>query len=154
MKYTSILLLIIGCLSMSVFAADVRKGNTTIRSFDDYVKLRYMPSRTDHRHKEPITELKSESYTTLVLSTGKIMGTNNSIKKIYELANMLNNKGITSNQREFHVSFKRIEVSYMGKTVSLEYAGNSGSKKYSQYEKEWVELYRHVYRFLTKDITP
>jgi hypothetical protein len=154
MKYILVTLLIVDCFSMTVFAADISKGNTTVRSFDDYVKLRYMPSRMDHRNKEPITEIKSKSYTTLVLNNGKVMGTNNSIKKIYELAASLKNKGIASSQRELHISFKRIEVSYMGKIISLESARNSNFKKHPQYEKEWLEFYNHVYHFLTKDIIP
>ena len=154
MKYLPIILFVLGYFSTSSFATDEVKIEGSVKSFDDYVKLRYMPSRADFRNKEPVTELKSESHTFIVLSDGKVLSTNNSIKKIYDLAVILNNKGITSNQREFHVSTKKIEVSYMGKTVSLEYAGNSNSEKYSQYEKEWLDLYSYVYRYLTKDIMP
>ena len=154
MKYLLSILFILGSFSVSSFATDEVKVEGSIKSFNDYVKLRYMPSREDFRNKKPVTELKSESRTVISLSDGKVLSTNNSIKNIYELAVILNNKGITSNQREFHVSTKKIEVSYMGKIVSLEYAGNSNSEQYLQYVKEWLDLYSYVYRYLTKDIRP
>lgn len=47
-----------------------------------------------------------------------------------------------------------MEVSYMGETVTLEYAGESGLSDYAQFEKEWADLYGFVYQYLTKDIVP
>ena len=154
MKYLLIILFVLEAIATSSLVADEGRAESSVKSFDDYVKLRYMPSRADFRNKMPVTELKSESHTIVVISDGKVMGTNKSIKQIYDRAVILKNKGITSNQRDFHVSTKKIEVSYMGETVSLEYAGNSNSEKYLQYEKEWLELYSYVYRYLTKNLIP
>ena len=152
MKYIIIIIAILGC-SLS-FAADKGKDKSTVKSFDDYVEIRYMPSKGDFHRSEPITELKSKSHTIIVLKSEKVMSTNESIKKIYNRAKLLKDKGITSNQQYFHVSTKKVEVSYMGEVVSLEYAGKSNSEKYSKYENEWLELYNSIYQYLTKDIIP
>ena len=152
MKYILIIIVILGC-SLS-FAANEGKDKSSVKSFDDYVEIRYMPSRGDFLKSKPITELKSKSHTIITLRNGKVMSTNESIKKIYNRAKLLKDKGITSNQQHFHVSTKKVEVSYMGEIVSLEYAGKSKSEKYSKYEKEWLELYNFVYQYVTRDIIP
>jgi len=154
MKYLIIIFLVLGCSPILSFAVDEGKIESSVKSFDDYVKIRYMPSRGDFLKNEPITELKNESHTTVVLRDGKVMGTNDFIKQIYNQAKLLNDKGITSNQRFFHVSIKTIEVSYMGKIISLGYTSKSNSEEYLQYEKEWLELYNLVYQYLTKNISP
>lgn len=154
MKYLPILLFVLGYSPLVSFASNEARVEGSVKSFNDYVKIRYMPSRGAFFKKEPVTELKSESRTIITLRDGEVLGTNVSMKQIYDRAKSLKDKGITTNQREFHVSTKKIEVTYMGQTVSLEYAGKSNSKKYLQYEKEWLELYDFVYRYLTKDINP
>lgn len=153
MKYLIIIFFGLGCNPTLSFATDDGgKVEGTVKSFGDYVKIRHMPSREDFYKKEPVTELKGESQTIIVISNGTVMGTNGSIKQIYEWARRLSDLGITSNQRQFHVSTKKIEVSYMGKKISLEYAGASNSEKYSQYEKEWRSLYNFAYQYLIKDM--
>lgn len=149
-----IIFLILGCSPILSFAVDADKIESSVRSFDDYVKIRYMPSRSNFLKQEPVTELKSESHTIVILRDGKVMDTNAFIKQIFDQAKLLNDKGITSNQRFFHVSIKTIEVSYMGKIISLEYTSKSNAEEYLQYEKEWLKLYDLVYPYLTKDISP
>jgi len=148
------MLLVLVCPSALLFAGDPNEVESSVKSFDDHVKIRYMPSRSDFLEDEPITELESQSHTIVVKADGKVMSTNASVKQIYDRAKALEDKGITSNQRYFHVSTKKIEVAYMGQTVSLEYAGASDSEEYEQYEMVWLELYSFVYQFLTKDIEP
>lgn len=140
-------------LFMQAHADEVDKGESTVRSFDDYVKIRYMPSRTGFLKNEPITEFISESRSIIVKNTGKVMSTNKSIKRLHERAKQLADRGKTSNQRFFHVSFTKIEISYMGKKISLDYVGKTDVRENRHYERAWRELYQDVYAYLTRDIT-
>ncbi len=137
-------------ISTLAFAVD---ETGTVESFEDYVKIRYMPSRMEHfDNKKPMTELKSKGLTIIASHDNSIMTTNESIKQIYHRAKLLHDKGTHSNQRFFHVSFKTIEVSYRGDTISLDYVGPSHTAELAQYEQEWLSLYALVYQYLTQDL--
>ncbi len=46
---------VLGCLPIIVFAASQGKVQGTVESFDDYVMVRYMPSRVEFLRGEPVT---------------------------------------------------------------------------------------------------
>ena len=149
MKYLCLLFFMFTSAS-SAFAVD---ETSTVESFEDYVKIRYMPSRMEHfDNKKPMTELKSKALTVIAKRDHSILGTHESIKQIYHRAKRLHDKGFASNQRFFHVSFKTIEVSYMGDIISLDYVGPSHTEELAQYEQEWLSLYALVYQYLTQDL--
>lgn len=125
---------------------------SSVQAYDDYVKIRFMPSRSGFMKKQPVTELISSTSTIVAKHDGSVMGTNAQIKHLYERAKAISEKGIVSNQQYFHVSFLRIEISHMGDTVSLEYVGPSEVEEFAGYEQAWRELYADAYRFLTTDI--
>jgi len=153
-RHLACLFCVLAVCQAPALAADGVRIQGSVKSFTDYVRIHAMPSRGAFFRKAPVTDLRSESTTVVSLRTGDVMGTNASIKALLERARALAAKGITTNQREFHVAFRTIEVAYMGEKVSLEYAGESHAANYRGYEQGWLALYAGVYEFVTRDLAP
>lgn len=135
-------------------AADMAPAESSVEAYRDYVKIRYLPSRVDFMKKVPVTELTGETSTIVAKHDGSVMGTNAQMQALFARAASLATGGITSNQRQFHVSITSLEISYRGETVKLEYAGPSGEDEYAGYEEAWRELYADAYTFLTGRLQP
>ena len=155
MKYVVALWLLLAGIVPPVFAGQAPKSTGSVDTYTDYVKIRYMPSRSGFiKEKEPVTELSGEASTIVAKHDGSVMGTNEQIKDLYKRAAALRAEGIGTNQQHFHVAVTRLEVCYRGETVTLEYAGASGEEKFAAYEQAWQELYAAAYRFLTDRLQP
>ncbi len=156
MKYGIPIFLLIFCavLPRPAGGEEPPRPESSVESYRDYVKIRYMPSRSDFMKKVPVTELTGETSTIVAKHDGSVMGTNEDIKSLYERAKALSDQGTVSNQRHFHVTTITLEVAYRGDTVSLDFAGPSGEDNYAAYERAWQELYADAYRFLTRRIQP
>lgn len=155
MKYLPVLMLSLAWSLPPAFAGEAPKSTSSVESFNDYVKIRYMPSRSGFiKEKEPVTELIGEASTIVAKHDGSVMGTNDQIKALYERAAALRAQGIGTNQQHFHIAVTRLEMSYRGETVTLEYVGPSGEEKFAAYEQAWQKLYRDAYQFLTTRLQP
>ena len=73
-------------ITAPVFSEVTSKRESTVKSYDDYVKIRFMPYRSGFLKKQPVTEFISKSHTIVVKKTGKVMGTNESIKQFFQKA--------------------------------------------------------------------
>lgn len=131
-----------------------KKRESTLEFYDDYLMVRYMPSRGSFRKGDPVVLLKGETRTSVSKRDGSIYSTNKDVQNFYQEIKKIAEKGIKSNQRHFHVAVNYIEVKYKGETIRLEYTGKSGDKKYRQYEAQWRELYQRVYNYLSVDLAP
>ena len=145
---------LVAAVPAGLAADEAAPTESSIESYKDTVKIRYMPSRGRFYKKEPVTELVAETSTIVAKHDGSVMGTNDRIKALFERARELEKRGIDSNQRHFHVAFTTLEITYRGETVKLEYAGPSGDEKYAAYEETWHALYADAYHFLTLRLQP
>lgn len=140
--------------SYALSNSDKKKRESTLEFYDDYLMVRYMPSRGSFRKGNPVVFLRGETHTSVKKHDGSIYRTNKDVQNFYHEIKAISNRGIKSNQRHFHVAVNYIEVKYKGKTIKLEFTGKSDSEKYQQYETRWAELYQRVYKYLSNDLSP
>ncbi len=141
-------------LGAPVFAGDMAApdGQSSVRAYDDYLKIRYMPSRPGHFAAEPVVELVGKAQTIEVRASGDVMKTNAFMKNMYGRMRALREEGVLSNVTAFHQPFLRLEMSYMGDVVSFDYDAGTEDKKFDRYEKEWLALYKRGREYLLKDM--
>lgn len=124
---------------------------STVRSYDDYMKIKFFPSRMAFMKKEAVRELQATSSTIQVKADGKIMGTNNFIKNMHSDLKAFVDKEI-SVQVPFHENYWELEVSYMGDVVKTSYSGSFEDEENSAYLSEWLPLYQSAYKYMTQNI--
>ena len=134
-------------LLASPVLADV--SESTVRSYDDYVLIKHIPSRGDHMKREAVRELKASTFTTQVKSDGKIMGTNEVINALHTQAKSL------ENGRSYPSGpYWQMEVSYMGDVVSLSNGVSRDSADINEAEQTWWGFYDRVFVFVTESMAP
>lgn len=134
-------------LLASPVLADV--SESTVRSYDDYVLIKHIPSRGNHMKREAVRELKANTFTTQVKDDGKIMGTNEDIKALHAQAKSL------ENGRSYPDGpYWQMEVSYMGDVVSLSNGVSRDSADVNETEQKWWSFYDRVFAFVTKRMAP
>ena len=106
--------------SLSVWGEPDRKvKESTVKSYDDYILLRYFPSRSAFLKSDPVVVLKGAVNTIVLKKDNTEINANNEIEKFYQEIKAISDKGIISNQRFFHVAINSIEVSYKGDVIEL-----------------------------------
>jgi len=128
------------------------KRESSLSFYDDYLMLRYFPSRSSFIKNDPVIELKGKTRTSVRKMDGSIFRTNKDVQNFYNEIKAISDMGIKSNQRHFHVAIKSIEVRFKGKTIKLEYTGKTDSEKYKHYEAKWLDLHMRVYKYLTGEL--
>jgi len=126
---------------------------STVKSYDDYILIKYIPAYGEFVKKSSVRELKATSSTTQVKADGSIMGTNEALKKFHDDMKAMKEQGVSG--RTYPDSrYWRIEVSYMGDVVALENGVSKDSTDLSEHEKLWWALQENVFKYVTKNIAP
>lgn len=128
------------------------KRESSLSFYDDYLMLRYFPSRSSFIKNDPVIELTGKARTSVLKRDGSIFRTNKDIQNFFNEIKTISDMGINSNQRHFHVAIKSIEVKFKGETIKLEYTGKTDTEKYKHYEARWLDLYQRVYQYLIDDL--